>query len=112
MSRRVVVLALLVLIVGGVLLFRELPILETERERALADLLVFGDAPDVVDTVRIRQDDRDILVVREDEKWFLRSPIEEEVIDLQVLDLIERLKRTERWRRIGTGLTEDEWEDQ
>ena len=109
MSRRVVVLALLVLIVGGYLVFRELPILQTERERALADLLVFGEAPAVVDTVRITLDDREILLARDGEQWFLRSPIEEEVPPLGVFDLIERLKLTERWRRVAQGLTEEEW---
>lgn len=110
MSRRVIVLAVLVLIVGGVLVFRELPILETERERALNDLLIFRNAPAVVDTLRVRRQDQEILLVREDEQWFLRSPIEEEVPPLQVLDLIERLKQTERWRRIGRDLEEDEWD--
>ena len=110
MSRRVLVLAALVLVVGGILVFRELPILESERDRALADLLVFGEAPSVVDTVRIRQDDREILIVREPDSWYLRAPIEEAVPELQVLDLIERLKLTERWRGIATGLSEEEWE--
>ena len=55
MSRRVVVLALLVLIVGGYLVFRELPILQTERERALADLLVVDGDPleDIGDALKI-----------------------------------------------------------
>jgi hypothetical protein len=110
MSRRVFVLAVLVLLVGGFLVFRELPVLETERERALADLLVFRGAPAVVDTLRIRQDDREIVVVREEERWFLRSPIEEEVPALPILDLIERLQLSERWRLVGRGLTGEDWE--
>ena len=110
MSRRVIVLAVLVLIVGGFLVFRELPVLETERERALADLLVFGGAPDVVDTVRIRQESREIVLARDDEQWFLRSPIDEEVPQLGVVDLIERLKLTERWRRVAAGISDEEWE--
>jgi hypothetical protein len=110
MSRRVLVLAVLVLVVGGVLVFRELPILESERDRALAELLVFGEAPSVVDTVRIRQDQREILIVREPDSWYLRAPIDEAVPELPVLDLIERLKLTERWRGIATGLSEEEWE--
>jgi hypothetical protein len=110
MSRRVIVLAVLVLVVGGFLVFRELPILESERERALADLFVFGSVPAVVDTVRVSRDDREIVLARDGAQWFLRSPIDEEVPALGVIDLVERLTLTERWRRVAEGLSDEEWE--
>ncbi len=49
MSRRVLILAALVLAVGGWLIFRELPFLESERDRAIAELRVFENVPVMVD---------------------------------------------------------------
>ena len=110
MSRRALVLAVLVLAAGGWLLLRELPILESERERALAELRLFEDVPAVVDTVRIQQHKREILVVRDGEQWFLRSPINEEIPAPNMISLIERLANTELWRRVAAGLGADEWD--
>ena len=53
MSRRVLILAVLVLVIGGWLVFRELPILESERERMARELRVFENVPAVVDSVKI-----------------------------------------------------------
>lgn len=109
MSRRVVVLGLLVLAVGGWLLLRELPQIRGEKERAARQARIFGELPDVVDTVRIRQDTREILLVRDGEAWWLRSPIVEEVPPLNVQNLVARLADTERWRRVDTAVADDQW---
>jgi hypothetical protein len=110
MSRRVLVLAVLVLVIGGWLVFRELPILESERERMARELRVFENVPAVVDSIRIRRYESEILVARDGERWFLVSPIEEEIPPLNATDLIDRLVTTERWRRIGRNLGGGDWD--
>lgn len=110
MSRRVVVLGVLVLIVGGWVAFRELPRLRNEDEAAARARLVFGEVPDVVDTVRIRQTSSETLLVREGDSWWMRSPVQEEVPAAGVRDLIARLATTEIWRRLALSVPEDEWQ--
>jgi hypothetical protein len=112
MSRRVLVLALLVLAIGGWLFFRELPILQSEVDRAVEELRVFVSVPAVVDTVRFRRPDREILLVRADGAeagWWLRSPIVEKVPDIGVEELISRLASTERWRRVTKEVPDSDW---
>ena len=112
MSRRVLVLASLVLVIGGWLFFRELPVLQGDAERAAEQLRMFRSVPAVVDTVRFQKPDREILLVRGDgEKagWWLRSPIIEKVPDIGVEELIRRLASTERWRRVMQEVPEDSW---
>jgi hypothetical protein len=109
MSRRVVVLGLLVLLVGGWVLLRELPGIRDDEERAAAELLVFERLPGVIDTLRIDQASREILVVRDGDRWWLRSPIVEEVPAINVENLIERLGETQRWRRVAREVPEEEW---
>ena len=112
MSRRVLVLASLVLVIGGWLFFGELPVLQSDVERAAEQLRVFRSVPAVVDTVRFRKPGREILLVRSDGKeagWWLRSPIVEKVPDINVEELIARLASTERWRRVAQAVPDSDW---
>jgi hypothetical protein len=112
MSRRVLVLASLLLVVGGWLFFGELPILRSDADRAAEQLRLFRSVPAVVDTVRFRKPDREILLVRAvgaDAGWWLRSPIIEKVPDVGVEELIIRLAGTERWRRVSPDVPDDDW---
>lgn len=112
MSRRVLILALLVAAVGGWLLLRELPALRHDEERALRELRIFQDVPSVVDSVRIRRANSEILVVRDPDdptRWWLRSPIVEEIPRFNARDLIGQLTETERWRRVAKSDGSAEW---
>lgn len=112
MSRRVIALAVLVAAVAGWLFLRELPELRNAEEQAAQERLIFQEFPDVVDTLRLRRGDREILIARatgEESGWWLRSPIVEKIPDFTAQDIIQRLAATERWRRVARAVEGADW---
>jgi len=110
-SRRVIILAVLVVAVGGWILLRELPALRNAEQQAAVERMIFRDIPDVVDTIRIRRPDREILLVRESgedpdrqQGWWLHSPIVEKIPEYNARDLVDRLAQIERWRRVARAV--------